>query len=437
MAGTDAIEYAHGFRVRDEACDGCLACMRLCPTEAIRVRGGKARVRAELCIDCGSCLQACTRGAITATTSTLDEFADFAFKVAIPSPVLYGQFPREVRPAHVVQGLLAAGFDAVWDYGIELGLTTRAIADYVDDWEGPRPLVNMNCPVIVRLVQVSYPRMTEQLLQMQPPRELAGRELKTRYSRELGLPPERIAAIYVTPCQARTISIIQPAEGGRSSLDGTVGIPQVYNAILDEARRASEAGEPPAGSSLVRSSGMLRWATPRAFPYALRRHRYLPVTGLPNVIQVFDDVERGKLKDIDFLECYACWAGCGNGNLTVDNVYVGQAKLQTMMAELPTSDPETEAEIERRYPLEDFSLEFPFAPRVHAGAGSLRDRVRRVNEAETVLKALPGYDCGLCGAPACGVLARDVAAGEAVASDCVLLSPKRLAELRRGRPQTP
>ena len=423
--------------MRDEACDGCLACMRLCPTEAIRVRGGKARVRAELCIDCGSCLQACTRGAITATTSTLDEFADFAFKVAIPSPVLYGQFPREVRPAHVVQGLLAAGFDAVWDYGIELGLTTRAIADYVDDWEGPRPLVNMNCPVIVRLVQVSYPRMTEQLLQMQPPRELAGRELKARYSRELGLPPERIAAIYVTPCQARTISIIQPAEGGRSSLDGTVGIPQVYNAILDEARRASEAGETPAGSSLVRSSGMLRWATPRAFPYALRRHRYLPVTGLPNVIQVFDDVERGKLKDIDFLECYACWAGCGNGNLTVDNVYVGQAKLQTMMAELPTSDPETEAEIERRYPLEDFSLKFPFAPRVHAGAGSLRDRVRRVNEAETVLKALPGYDCGLCGAPACGVLARDVAAGEAVAGDCVLLSPRRLAELRRERPQTP
>ena len=75
----------------------------------------------------------------------------------------------------------------------------------------------MTCPVIVRLIQVSYPRMAEQLLQMQPPREIAGREIKRRYSRELGLPPEQIAAIYVTPCQARTISIVQPAEGGRSS----------------------------------------------------------------------------------------------------------------------------------------------------------------------------------------------------------------------------
>jgi Fe-S-cluster-containing hydrogenase component 2 len=427
------IDYAHGFRIHDDLCDGCLACMRLCPTQAIRVREGKARVRADLCIDCGSCLKACTRGAITATTSTLDEFADYDFKVAIPSPVLYGQFPREVRPAHIVQGLLTAGFDAVWDYGIELGLATRAIADYVDDWDGPRPLVNMNCPVIIRLIQVSYPRMAEQLLQMQPPRELAGREIKERYSRELGLPPERIAAIYVTPCQARTISIIQPAEGGHSSLDGTVGIPQVYNAILEEARRASEAGEQPAGPSLVRSSGMLRWATPRAFPYALRRHRYIPVTGLPNVIQVFDDVERGKLKDIDFLECYACWAGCGNGNLTVDNVYVGQAKLQTMMAELPTTDPLTQAEIERRFPLEDFSLEFPFAPRQRPDAGSLRDRVSRVKQAEEILALLPGYDCGLCGCPSCLNLARDAAAGEAAATDCAVLSGQRLRELRRNR----
>jgi hypothetical protein len=347
--------------------------------------------------------------------------------------VLYGQFPREVRPSHIVKGLLTAGFDAVWDYGIELGLTTRAIADYVDGWEGPRPLVNMNCPVIIRLIQVSYPRMTEQLLQMQPPRELAGREIKERYSRELGLPPERIAAIYVTPCQARTISIIQPAEGGRSSLDGTVGIPQVYNAILEEARRSIEAGEPSDGPSLVRSSGMLRWATPRAFPYALRRHRYLPVTGLPNVIRVFDDVERGKLKDIDFLECYACWAGCGNGNLTVDNVYVGQAKLQTLIAELPPADHETEAEIERRYQHEDFSLEFPFAPRQHADAGSLRERVSRVKQAEETLKLLPGYDCGLCGCPSCFALARDAAAGEAAATDCAVLSGQRMRGLRRNR----
>jgi ArsR family metal-binding transcriptional regulator len=105
------------------------------------------------------------------------------------------------------------------------------------------------------------------------------------------------------------------------------------------------------------------------------------------------------------------------------------------MAELPPTDPVTEAEIERRYSHESFSLESPFAPRVRPDAGSLRDRVRRVNEAADVLRDLPGYDCGLCGAPACHVLARDVAAGEAAVTDCMLLSRGRLAELRRRRPR--
>jgi Fe-S-cluster-containing hydrogenase component 2 len=429
------IEYAHGFRIQEDACDGCLACMRACPTYAIRVKHGTANVRAELCIDCGSCLKACTRGAIIATTRTLEEFAHFSFKVAIPSPVLFGQFPREVRPEHIVQGLLAAGFDDVWDYSIDLALGTRAIADYVEDWQGARPLINMTCPVIIRLIQVSYPRMVEQIVQMQPPREIAGREIKRRYARERGLSPEQVAAVYVTPCQARTISILQPAEGGTSCLDGTVGIPQVYNAILAEARRVAEEDGAVSEASPARSSAMLRWATPRALPYALRRHRYISVTGLPNVIRVFDDVERGKLKDIDFLECYACWAGCANGNLTVDNVYVSQAKLQTLMAGLPPTDAQTEAEVERRYPQADFSLEHPFAPRLHANAGDLRERVRRVKEAETVLHGLPGFDCGLCGAPSCGVLARDAAAGQAAASDCVLLSRRRLEELQHNHPR--
>lgn len=424
------MEYAHGFQMHEQNCVGCLACMRACPTEAIRVRHGKARVNSELCIDCGSCLKACTHEAITAMTQRMDDFERFAFKVAIPSPVLFGQFPAEVHPEHIVKGLLAAGFDAVWDYGVDLQLGTRAIVDYVDRWTGARPVIDMTCPVVLRLVQVSYPKMTEQLVQLRPPREVAGREIKRRYAADLGLAPEQVAAIYVTPCQARTVSVLQPAEGGRSGLDGAIGIPQVYNAVLSEAHRLAEAGER-GGWSPVRSRAILRWATPRALPQAFAHRRYMSVTGLQNVIRVFDDVERGKLKDIDFLECYACWAGCSNGNLTVDNVYVSQAKVQTIMSALPYTDVETEAEVERRAATVDFSLRHPFVPRERAAVGDLRERVRRVKEAERVTAELPGVDCGLCGAPTCRALAHDVAAGAAARSDCVFFSDGRLKELRQ------
>ncbi len=426
-------EYTHGFRLDEARCNGCLACMRICPTAAIRVKRGKARVSRDLCIDCGSCLKTCPTGAFTATTRTLEEFDDFAFKVAIPSPTLFGQFPLAIRPEHIAQGLLAVGFDAIWDYGVEMRLVTQAILDYVETWDGPRPVISITCPVIVRLLQVSYPRMLEQLIRVHPPREIAGRELKRRYAKELGLPPEQIAAIYVTPCQARTVSIMEPAEGGRSYLDGAVGIPELYNQILVEARSGGRVDASPSWDP-VRSAIMLRWSTWRPLADLLHGHRYLSVTGLPNVIRVFDDIEKGKLKDIDFLECNACWAGCSNGNLTVDNVYVCQAKLQSLMNDLPDTDPATEAELVRRYPNEDYSTERAFKPRQRVVVGDLRERVRRHKEAQLIAASLPGYDCGLCGAPSCAHLAQDVVAGDADKADCVFLSRRRLDELRHDRP---
>jgi Na+-translocating ferredoxin:NAD+ oxidoreductase RNF subunit RnfB len=424
------IEYAHGFRMDEALCDGCLACMRQCPTDAIRVRHGTAVVDEALCIDCGSCLTACTRGAITAKTRTLEEFDHFAFKVAVPSPILFGQFPTEVKPEHVVEGLLSVGFDAVWDYGVEMRIVTREIVDYVGTWEGPRPVISISCPVVVRLLQVSYPRMVEQVIGIHPPRELAGREIKRRYAEERGLRPEEIAAIYVTPCQARTVSIMQPAEGGPSMLDGSVGIQQVYNDVLAGAREAAADPERRPDWTPVRSAVMLRWTTRRPPEKLWRRRRYMSVAGLPNVIGVFDDIEKGRLKDIDYLECNACWGGCANGNLTVDNVYVCLAKLQGLMMDLPDTDARTESEVARRYPDDDLLLERPLQPRPQAVVGDLRERVRRVNEAERVLGMLPGFNCGLCGAPDCRVMARDVAAGEAAVGDCVFFSARRIEELR-------
>jgi Na+-translocating ferredoxin:NAD+ oxidoreductase RNF subunit RnfB len=423
-------DYAHGFGIDQAVCDGCLACMRACPTNAIRVKHGKAKVLTELCIDCGSCLRACPIGAISATTRTMDSIGHIAFKVAVPSPVLFTQFPRDVRPEHIVQGLLAAGFDAVWDYGIDLALITRATDDYVERWDGPRPLISIMCPVIVRLLQVAYPRMLDQLINVRPARDIAGREIKRRYADERGLAPEQLAAIYVTPCQARTVAIQQPAEGGPGYLDGAIGIEQVYNTVLAETREAVRAGVPPGAWSPVRSTAILRWATRRPFAELLRRHRYVSVTGLPNVIRVFDDIEKGKLKDIDFLDCFACWGGCTNGNLTVDNVYVSLAKLQSLWGGLPELDAETAAEVERRYPDEDFAMDPPPQPRAAAQVADLRERVRRVKETERIAAELPGVNCGLCGTPGCKVLAHDVAAGLADKTDCVFLSKRRLDELR-------
>lgn len=426
-------ELKHGFVIDRDACQGKLTCMRVCPTRAIRVRGGKAELDPELCIDCGNCLRACTTGAIKATTQTFAEIGKFKYKVAVPSPVLYSQFPVGITPAHVVEGLKEIGFDAVWDMSAEIGLVNRAIKDYLAGWKGQFPLISVSCPVTVRLIQVLYPSMIDQLIRIQPPRELAGRRLKHKYAGELGLEHDEIAAFYITPCQAKTISILQPAEEARSYLDGAIGITDVYNDILANAKAYEAAGKTvPHWRGFIRSANTLSWAIAEGQYRNLSKHRYMSVMGIANVQAVFEDIENSKLSNVDFLECYACRGGCVNGNLAVDNVYVGRSKILRLISRLPTTDPGLEEEIERRFPDEAFSLEKPVRPRRMKGVpADLRDRVKLIKLAEEIAEELPGLNCGLCGAPECRTHAEDIARGKSSKSTCILFSTKRVEELRK------
>ena len=422
-------ELTHGFRIIPEKCTGCMACMRACPTHAIRVKEGLAKVIPELCIDCGSCLAVCPTGAITATTITFAELDQFKFKVAVASPALFTQFGMKETPAHVGQALLALGFDAVWKYAVDIELIDRAIRDYVREWPGPFPLISNSCPVVVRLVQVAYPAMVDQLIRIEAPREIAGREIKRHYSRELGLKPGEIAAIYIAPCQAKTISILHPAEGAGSHLDGAVGISQIYNRLLAHMRRGPEPAN--AGRSDAGSAEWLLSGSPEGEFPSLSREHYLPVQGISDVIKVFNDVEKGKIRNVEFLECHACQGACTGGNLTVENLYVARGKYLRLVVARSEPSAEFQAEIERRFAAEDFALRAPLKPRNIEGKDlDLRERVERKKRANEYLKALPMLNCGLCGAPTCRCHAEDAAMGRDKLGECVFLSQERIHALR-------
>lgn len=423
----------HGFKIDHVKCRGKLACMRACPTHAIRVRKGKAEFVSDLCIDCGSCLRVCPSGAISPITRSLKEVKNFEYKVAVPSPILFGHFPMGVTPSHVIEGLKSLGFDSVYPHVVEVALVNRAIRDHMGKMKGHYPLISSNCPAIVRLIEVSYPGMIDQLIPIYPPREIAGREIQLRFSKKLGIPKDKIGVIYITPCQAKTISILESAEGGKSHLDGSIGISDVYNGILTSVcqKEQKENNQRLLSKDLLHGMEMLQWSLSKGQRINLQSYRYMSLTGLSNIIRVFDDIEKGKLRNIEFLECYACWAGCVNGNLTVDNFYITRGKLQRLMSELPEKDPWVESEVERRYAKENFYVKADIKPPLlKRGMGDIRERVARIKKAEDVLKTLPGLDCGLCGAPNCRTLAIDVASGEAKKTDCIFYSKDRLEKLR-------
>ena len=48
--------FFHAVTLDKDLCVGCTNCIKRCPTQAIRVRGGKAQIISERFIDCGRCV---------------------------------------------------------------------------------------------------------------------------------------------------------------------------------------------------------------------------------------------------------------------------------------------------------------------------------------------------------------------------------------------
>ena len=67
----------HSVRLEEDSCKGCTTCMRLCPTQAIRVQNGKARIIRERCIDCGECVRRCPYHAKKVGCDSFDMLKDY------------------------------------------------------------------------------------------------------------------------------------------------------------------------------------------------------------------------------------------------------------------------------------------------------------------------------------------------------------------------
>ena len=85
-------EYFHSVTLDKDLCKGCINCIKRCPTEAIRVRDGKAHISPGLCIDCGECIRICPHHAKKPIYDPLSVLDNYKYKIALPPPSLYGQF---------------------------------------------------------------------------------------------------------------------------------------------------------------------------------------------------------------------------------------------------------------------------------------------------------------------------------------------------------
>jgi iron only hydrogenase large subunit-like protein len=412
-----------------------MRCMRACTTQAIRIRDGKARIDQERCIDCGECMRVCDRGAIRASTDLFVDLSQFRYKVALASPVLYSQFGRDVPIARVFAALRKIGFDSVHDIATECEAAGIAIQEFIRENKSPRPLVSSFCPTVIRLIQVRYPELTEHIIPIGAPREIAARHVKETKAEELGLSPEEIAAVYLTPCPAKMVSIKDPTGRSKSDIDAAMAISDVYGPLVSAISELDP--EEIRDSEVPGGIGGLDWALFGGVGRADQAESMLVVSGIRDIIEMLDDLESRRLGGVDYISCFACEGGCIGGSFCVENVYVARANVIHLAAKygrkLAYEDKYGHKrqhdlqEIRERYKRGDFTMDERILPRPMKPLDpDIAKAIQKMKEKDRIFSDLLQIDCGACGAPTCLAFAEDVVRGEADLADCIFKSHGRI-----------
>lgn len=422
-AGGDFVEnYFHSVTLDEDKCRGCTNCIKRCPTEAIRVRKSKARIIGERCIDCGECIRVCPYHAKKAITDPFDTLLSYKHRIAIPAPTLYGQFKAAKSRGHVLSALKQTGFDEVYEVARAAEMVTEASKALLKRENRAKPLISSACPAVVRLIQVRFPSLIDNLVKLESPMEVAARIVKKEAVEKKGLQEKEIGVFFVTPCAAKATSVKAPYEREKSSVDGVISIQDMYLKIFNCLGRCGQEE----AFELAGFEGV-RWANSGGESLALGIEKFLAVDGIHSVISILEEVEGERLEDIDFIEALACTGGCLGGPLTVENLYVAKTRIKKFVDEAKQTQIQA-----KKCELPDIDLNWSL-PMEHKAIlkldADLTRAMKKLEALEIINRGLPGLDCGACGAPSCRALAEDIVRGKANETDCIFKLREKVRNL--------
>ncbi|NMA65864.1 MAG: 4Fe-4S binding protein [Clostridiaceae bacterium] len=416
--------YFHSVTLKKEKCKGCTNCIKHCPTEAIRVRNGKAMIIAERCIDCGECIRVCPYHAKKAVTDPLEIIQNYKYKIALPAPSLYGQFGPNFSRPQIVNALRKMGFDYVYEVARAAEIVTNATIDYMKNDKVKRPIISSACPAVVRLVQVSFPSLIENLLKIESPMEVAATLSKQEVNKRYGIPVEDVGVFFISPCAAKVTSVKSPYEDKVSKVDGVLSFKDIFIPILEIMKKDSQGKKEP--FSLSSAIGVA-WAGTGGESDALNKGRRIAVHGINNIIAILEQAAQDKLEDIDFIEALACPEGCLGGPLTVENPFIAKVNLKNEIENIRKNQAHSVHKIDNVQKLV-WKSTVEYRPIMKLDDDMMK-ALEKMQKIDKLTEDLPGLDCGACGAPSCRALAEDIVRGNAKETDCIFILREKVTNI--------
>jgi iron only hydrogenase large subunit-like protein len=423
------LEILHSVYLEKDKCEGCTNCLRGCPTKAIRVRDGKAKILEDKCIDCGECIRICPYHAKQALTDPIEKIKDPAYKytVALPAPTILGQFKKQYSIPQILSTIKELGFDEIAEVAYGAELVGEALNYEIEEDGYEKPIISSACPAVVKLIQIRFPDLVDNVSKLKSPMTVTAGLTRERIIKEKGLKPEEIGIFFITPCAAKATVIKNPSEKEKyiPLVDGAISIIDIYGEIRRKINNVNVDE-----STQTSSSKGFSWARSGGESDFLKDKNVLNVDGINNVINVLEEIERGKLDDIDFFEGLACPGGCVGGCLTVENSFVAKMRIQERAKNIENQEFIEEKKIKEVYDENKLTRLEEITPREPQPLDdNLMVAMEKMAEIDRITEELPGFDCGSCGSPGCRALAEDIVRGKAAKVNCIFILREKISEL--------
>lgn len=416
----DTENFYHALRINYERCTGCTHCMTECPTRAIRIRDGKALIHKDWCVDCGECLKACPVDAIYVEQDDFERIFDYTYRVVLVPTMFIGQFSKYKTEEEIISALYELGFTHVFPVESTVDVIHGEMLEQMAKAED-RPVISSFCPAIVRLIQVQFPALVDNILQVKSPARATALLYHTQLVQE-GVPDEDIGMFYVTPCAAK-IAALKGRDGYSSTIKGVINMNFLYNKVYHVLQNRSKEKHQPCILPHKLSQKEMCWSKTRG-EAAYFPGRSLAIDEIHNVIDFLERMENtNEIHNVDFLELRACDQSCAGGVLTAANRFLTSERI-TKRSSSHGFDSLLMQSVNKEaldYLKQHITIDKPQPKAKLKFTGDIAEVLNKMEQVRNLMCYLPGIDCGACGCPNCQTLAEDIVRQEAQFSDCIFM----------------
>ena len=374
-----------------------MACVRVCPADAVAVEGALVRIIDDACTRCGLCLPACPHDAIEAIGDVPRALElVLSGRAALILSVECAVYFYPATPEQVVNACYAAGFRSVHRgvLGDEL-VAHEYMALWADrDWG---TMIRSTCPVVVQTVRQQYPELIPYLAPVATPVAAEARYLKRLYG--VGTP-----IVYAGVCLT---------EGG-GDVDAAITFDELAGLLR---RRDIAVAEQPAYFTRVPEERRRHWSVAGGLPRDLlleetqASRRFRKVRGLGGLAAMARAVAVDRL-DLGFVDILPC-EGCLDHPLLGPRDELFKRREIVGATEPPRAAyPVIEDQVARRVQVET-AFEIP-----RDGHEPPADVVEEVLAAIGTAPNGRPWDCGACGFDTCRGFAVAAAEGRTTLKSC-------------------